>query len=172
MVRNGIIGEVKELTEEGEGTMLSTPQKYLRVVVYSTLGTDCILALIAALGLPDIWDASEAEIAALYLALLAGTNSAFNSKPIFGCRMLGAIAAFTAHGLLPAAMIHVVLAEIEPGQSAHLATLQSLGIVTASTGVLLVAPVCWIPVKIWQACEEKQRQRRIKAASSWVPRLN
>ena len=151
--------------------MLSTPQKYFRVVIYGTLGTDCILALIAALGIPDIWDVSEAEIAALYLVLLIGSNSAFNAKPIFDYRKLGVIAAFTAHGLLPAAMIHVVLAEIEPGQSAHLETLQSFGIVTALTAVFLVAPICWIPVKVWQACEEKQRQQRLKTPS-WVPRLD
>ena len=152
--------------------MLSTPQKSLRVVIYGTLGTDCILALIAALGIPDTWDVSEAEIAALYLVILIGSNSAFNAKPIFDYRMLGAIAAFTAHGLLPAAMIHVVLAQVEPGQSVHLETLRSFGIVTALTAVFLVAPVCWIPIKIWQACEEKQRHHMIKATPSWVPRLN
>ena len=148
--------------------MLSTPQKYLRVVIYGTLGADCIFALIAALAIPDIWDASEAEIAALYLVLLLGSNSAFNAKPIFDCRMLGAIAAFTSHGLLPAAMIHVVLAQVEPGQNAHLETLRGFGILTGSTAVLIVAPVCWIPVNIWQVREEKM----IKATPSWVPRLN
>ena len=99
--------------------MLSTPKKYCRVMIYGTLGTGCIAALIVALAYPDKWDTFEAQIAALYLVLLIGSNKAFNAKRIFGRQILGAFAMFTGTGLLPATIIHVALAQIEPGQVAH-----------------------------------------------------
>lgn len=43
--------------------MLSIRQKQLRVIIYGTLGTACIVALIAALALPDLSDAFEAQVA-------------------------------------------------------------------------------------------------------------
>ena len=82
--------------------MLSTLEKYCKMMTYGSLGTACILALIVALGMPNEFDVSEAQISALYLALLIGSNKAFNAKPVFGCRILGAIATFTGTGLLPA----------------------------------------------------------------------
>lgn len=106
--------------------MLSTIEKYCKMMIYGTLGTACILALIAAVGMPSEFDVSEAQIAALYLAILIGSNKAFNAKPAFGNRILGAIATFTGAGLLPATIIHVALAQIAPGQSAHVDTLIGL----------------------------------------------
>ena len=76
-------------------------------------GTHCSLAM------PDHLDTGEAQIAAVYLTLLIGSNKAFNAQPLWGFRPLGVIAAFVGTGLLPATIIHVALAEIEPGQSDH-----------------------------------------------------
>ena len=140
--------------------MLSTLEKYCKMMTYSTLGTACILALIAALGMPGEFDVSEGQIAALYLALLIGSNKAFNAKPVFGNRILGAMATFTGTGLLPATIIHVALAEIEPGQSAHLETLIGFGIVTAGTALItamfvFVPPFSLISNMIWRAYDKK-----------------
>ena len=140
--------------------MVSTLEKYCKMMIYGTLGTACILALIAALGMPDEIDVSEAQIAALYLAILIGSNKAFNAKPVFGSRILGAIAAFTGTGLLPATIIHVALAQIEPGQSAHLETLKSFGIVTAGTAFIIavfvfIPPFSLISNMIWRAYHEQ-----------------
>ena len=151
--------------------MLSTPQKYLRVMIYGTLGTACILALIVALAVPDILDALEAQIAAVYLTLLIGFNKAFNAKPIYGHRILGTVATFTGIGLLTATIIYVALAQIAPGQSAHLET--SIGFVIVTVGIALpMFLFSRVIVEMWQDREEKQRQRMIKATPSWVPRLN
>ena len=151
--------------------MLSTPQKWLRVMIYGTLGTACILALIVALAVPDILDALEAQIAAVYLTLLIGFNKAFNAKPIYGHRILGTVATFTGIGLLTATIIYVALAQIAPGQSAHLATL--FGFVIVTVGIALpMFLFSRVIVEMWQDREEKQRQRMIKATPSWVPRLN
>ena len=144
--------------------MLTTPKKYCRVMIYGTLGTACIVGLIAALAVPDKLDTFEAQIAAVYLTLLIGSNKAFNAKPIFGHRILGAITAFTGTGLLPATIIHVAVAQIGPGQNEHVGTLTGYAIVTALTA-FLIASSSWIPVKIWQAWEEKQN-----LAPNWVPK--
>ena len=97
-----------------------TTKKYCRVMIYGTLGSACIVGLIAALAVPDKLDTFEAQIAAVYLTLLIGSNKAFNAKPIYGHRILGTLTAFTGAGLLPATIIHVAIAQIEPGQNAHL----------------------------------------------------
>ena len=68
--------------------MLTTPKKYCRVMVYGTLGTACIAGLIVALASPDEYDVFEAQIAAVYLTLLIGSNKAFNAKPIYDHRLL------------------------------------------------------------------------------------
>ena len=143
--------------------MLSTSKKYCRVMIYGTLGTACIAALIVALASPDKWDTFEAQIAAVYLTLLIGSNKAFNAKPIYGHRTLGTITTFTGVGLLPATIIHVAIAQVEPGQNAHLVTLTGYGIVTALTA-FLTAMFAWIPVKIWQTCEQKQNQPETETA--------
>ena len=139
--------------------MLSTLEKYCKMMTYGSLGTACILALIVALGMPNEFDVSEAQISALYLALLIGSNKAFNAKPVFGCRILGAIATFTGTGLLPATIIHVALAQIEPGQSAHLETLMGFGIVIAGTALItamfvFIPPFSLISNWIWRAFNE------------------
>ena len=130
------------------------------MMIYGTLGTACILALIVALGMPDEFDVSEAQIAALYLALLIGSNKAFNAKPVFGSRILGAITTFTGTGLLPATIIHVALAQIEPGKSAHLEFLMSFGIATAGTALItavfvFIPPFSLISNLILRAYDEK-----------------
>ena len=99
--------------------------------MYGTFGTACVLALFAALAIPDSLDAAEAQIAAVYLALLVGSNKAFNAKPLCGVQLLGVTAAFVGTGLLPATIIHVALAEIDPGQSDHVGTLMGHTIVLA-----------------------------------------
>ena len=119
------------------------------------LGSACIAGLIVALAAPDELDVIEAQIAAVYLTLLIGSNKAFNAKPICGHRILGAIATFTGVGLLPATIIHVAIAQIEPGQNAHVETLMDYGIVTVMAA-FLTSWFSWIPVNIWQTCEEKQ----------------
>ena len=134
--------------------MLTTPKKYCRVMVYGTLGTACIAGLIVALADPDKFDVVEAQIAAVYLTLLIGSNKAFNAKPIFDHRLLVAIAMFAGTGLLPATIIHVAIAQIEPGQTAHLETLMGYGIVTVLSAIL-TAPFSFLAVKIWQTCEGK-----------------
>ena len=124
-----------------------------------------------ALANPDEFDVSESQVAAVYLALLIGSNKVFNSTPICGHRILGAIATFTGAGLLPATIVYVALANIEPCQSAHLQTLFGFGIVTAGTAFLIYIPfLC--ALKIWQIIEEKQRQLTIETTPGWVPRLN
>ena len=100
--------------------MLSKPNKYLRVFIYGILGTACIAALIVALAVPDKWDGFEAQVAALYLTLLIGSNKAFNANPVCGPRILATIATFTGAGLLPATFIHVAIAQMAPGQTEHL----------------------------------------------------
>ena len=80
--------------------MLSTTQKRFRVMVYGALGTACVLALILALAAPDELDVSEAQVAAVYLTILIGSNKTFNAKPIYGRRKLGAIATFIGTGFL------------------------------------------------------------------------
>ena len=122
--------------------------------MYSTFGTGCGLALIAALAMPDSLDAGEAQIAATYLTLLIGSNKAFNAKPLCGFRWLGAVAAFVGTGLLPATIIHVALAQTEPGQSNHLGTLFGHGIVLAFS--VVVALLCSRPViHFWEKCEDR-----------------
>ena len=146
-------------------------QKRLRVMIYGTLGTACVLALIMSLANPDKYDVSESQVAAVYLTLLVGTNKAFNAKPIYGHRILGTVATFISTGLLPATIIYVALAQIAPGQSAHLET--SIGFVIVTVGIALpMFLFSRVIVEMWQDREEKQRQRMIKATPSWVPRLN
>ena len=116
--------------------MLKTPKKFPRVMVYGTFGTACVLALIVALAIPDNLDAAEGQIAATYLTLLIGSNKAFNAKPLCGIQWLGTVATFAGTGLLPATIIHITLAEIEPGQSNHLGTLFGHGIVIGFSAVL------------------------------------
>ena len=108
---------------------MTTIQKYSRVIIYGTLGLACTLALTAALAIPSWHNVYEAQIAAVYLALLVGSHKAFNAKPILNCRVLGSSATFTAIGLVPAMIIHVALAEIEPSQPEHLGTLIEHGLV-------------------------------------------
>ena len=144
--------------------------KYCRVMVYGSLGTGCIAALIVALAFPDELDAFEAQIAALYLALLIGSNKAFNAKPIFGRQLLGALAMFTGTGLLPAAIIHVALAQIEPGQATHVDNLVGLGLTTA-LAALLTAPFSFLVVDIWRTREISRANATSKASPGWVPRL-
>ena len=118
-------------------------------MVYGTFGTACIAGLIAALAMPDHLDAGEAQIAAVYLTLLIGSNKAFNAQPLWGFRPLGVIAAFVGTGLLPATIIHVALAEIEPGQSDHAGTLLGHGAVVGLAAILtamFAAPA----IQIWQ----------------------
>ena len=138
--------------------MLTPSNKYCRVMIYGTLGSACIASLIAALAVPDKLDTFEAQIAAVYLTLLIGSNKAFNAKPICGHRILGIITTFTGAGLLPATIIHVALAQIEPGQNAHVGILTGYGIVAVFTA-FLTALFSWLAVKIWQTCEEKQNHR-------------
>ena len=107
---------------------MTTIQKYSRVIIYGTLGLACTLSLTAALAIPD-QNVYEAQIAAVYLALLVGSHKAFNAKPILNCRVLGSSATFTAIGLVPTMIIHVALAEIEPSQPEHLGTLIGHGLV-------------------------------------------
>ena len=144
--------------------MLTTPTKYFRVMVYGTLGTACIAGLIASLAEPDKLDAIEAQIAAVYLTLLIGSNKAFNAKPKFGHRLPGAIIAFTGTGLLPATIIHVAVAQIEPGQNEHLNTLMGYGMVIALAAIL-TAPFSHPAVKAWQYYEEKHSQCENKTTS-------
>ena len=129
--------------------MLTTPEKWCRVMVYGTFGTACITGLIAALAMPDSLDTAEAQIAAVYLTLLIGSNKAFNAQPLLGFRTFGVIAAFVGTGLLPATIIHVALAEIEPGRSDHAGTLLGYGIVVGFAAILTAmfsAPA----IQIWQ----------------------
>ena len=151
--------------------MLSTRQKRFRVMIYGTLGTACVLALIMALAAPDEYDISESQTAAVCLALLVGSNKAFNAKPIFGHRMLGAMATFIGTGFLPATIVYVALANQESGQSVHLATLFGFGVVTIATAVPTLI-FSNFALSEWQAYEERQRQRMINATPSWVPRLD
>ena len=117
--------------------------------MYGAFGTACCLALFAALAIPDGLDASEAQIAATYLTLLVGSNKSFNAKPLCGFQWLGAVAAFVGTGLLPATIIHVALAEIEPGQSNHAGTLLGHGIVLGFGAV--VALMCSGPaIHLWE----------------------
>ena len=109
---------------KGKESFLRELDRFCKVMTYGTLGTACIAALIAALAYPDKWDASQAQIAAVYLTLFIGSNKAFNAKPMYGRRSLGAIATFTGIGLLPATIIHVAVAQIEPGNNAHIGTLK------------------------------------------------
>ena len=137
---------IGDLTED---RLLTTPKKLPRVMVYGTFGTACILALFAALVIPDSLDAAEAQIAASYLTLLIGSNKAFNAKPLCRIQTLGVIAAFAGTGLLPATIIHVALAEIEPGQSNHAGTLFGHAIVVGFAAVVTLmfsAPA----VQIWE----------------------
>ena len=134
--------------------MLKTPKKFPRVMVYGTFGTACVTGLIAALAIPDSLDAAEAQIAAVYLTLLVGSNKAFNAKPLCGVQLLGVIAAFVGTGLLPATIIHVALAEIEPGQSDHVGTLMGHAIVLAFSAVLTL--IFSTPaVGVWQKCGDR-----------------
>ena len=64
---------------------------------------------------------------------------------------------FAGTGLLPATIIYVATAQIEPGQNAHLETLMGYGIVTALTA-FLTAMFSFHAVKIWRTCEEKHNQ--------------
>ena len=132
-------------------------ERFCRAIVYGTLGTACIAALITALAQPDEFDGAEAQIAAVYLVLLVGSNKAFNAKSIYGRRLLGAFATFTGTGLLPATIIHVAIAQIEPGQNAHLGTLIGYGIVGVFSAVLALGP-SWAAVKIWQSYDQKHNQ--------------
>ena len=155
---------------KGELELLSTPEKYCRVMIYGTLSTGCIVALIAALAIPDKWDTFEAQIAALYLVLLIGSNKAFNAKRIFGRQILGAFAMFTGTGLLPATIIHVALAQIEPGQATHVDNLVGLGLTTA-LAAFIPASFSYPIVGIWQTGEISRANATSKATPSWVPRL-
>ena len=117
--------------------------------MYGTFGTACITGLIAALAIPDTLDTAEAQIAAVYLTLLIGSNKAFNAKPLCGFQTLGVIAAFVGTGLLPATIIHVALAEIEPGQSDHAGTVFGHAIVVGFAAILTAmfsAPA----IQIWE----------------------
>ena len=135
-------------------------RKWPRVMVYGTLGIACISGLIVALAYPDGLDVLEAQIAAVYLTLLVGSNKAFNAKPICGRRSLGAIAMFTGTGLLPATIIHVAIAQLEPGQNGHLGTLIGYGIVTALAAFLTL--LFSIPAtNMWQSCEERYNHREV-----------
>ncbi len=134
--------------------MLSMRQKRIRVIVYGTLGASCLVALIVALAVPDEFDVGESQIAAVYLTLLIGSNKAFNAKPLCRHQGLGAIAVFIGAGLVPAAIVHVALAQLEPGQNAHSGTLLGYGIVTGFT-TLLVAPWSFLVADRWQAYEAK-----------------
>ena len=135
--------------------MLTTPEKYCRSMVYGTLAIACMISLIAALASPDEFDAFEAQIAAVYLTLLIGSNKVFNAKPIYGLRVPAAIAAFAGTGMLPAMIIHVAVAQIEPGQNAHLGTLMGYGIVGAFAA-LPTAVLSKLAVGIWRHMEGKQ----------------
>lgn len=133
-------------------------------MVYGTLGTACAAGLIVALGQPDKLDVVEAQIAAIYLTLLVGSHKAFNAKSIFGCRSLGAFATFMGTGLLPATIIHVAIAQIEPGQNAHLGTLIGYVVVGVLSALLTLA-FSWIAVRMWKAYEEKYDKRTTNTAS-------
>ena len=155
--------------------MLTTREKFCRVLTYGALGTACIAGLIAALAVPDYLDAVEAQLAGVYLVLLIGSNKAFNAKPICGYRMLGAIATFTGAGLLPATIIHVaivqvVMAEvavvqIEPVPNAHVEALKGHAMVLA-LAVLLTLIFSRLALSIWRTCEEKQNSPGTAIASS------
>ena len=124
-------------------------------MAYGTLGTACAISLIAALASPDELDLFEAQVAAVYLTLRIGSNKAFNAKPIHSHRLLGAIATFAGTGIIPATIIHVAVAQIEPGQNAHLETLMGYGIV-GGFAVIPTALLSKFAVGIWQRMEEKQ----------------
>ena len=140
--------------------LLTTPEKYGRVMVYGTLATACIVSLVVALAIPDKLVIVESQIAAIYLTFLIGSNKAFNAKSVFGSRILGAIMMFIGTGLLPATIIHVAIAQIEPDQSAHAGTLVGYAIV-AVLAALFVAPFSWCAVKGWRCWEEKCRRSEI-----------
>ena len=135
--------------------MISTPKKFWRVFIYGTLGTACIISLIAALTIPDWQNLAEAQIAAVYLALLIGSQKGFNAKPFLGHQMPSSIAMFTTTGILPAAIIHVAIAELTPGQPDHLGTLAGHSMVILRIAIA-IAFIALIPVKIWEAYEEKR----------------
>ena len=143
------------------GEKFGRVERFCRAMIYGTLGTACIAALITALAQPDEFDGSEAQIAAVYLALLVGSNKAFNAKSIYGRRSLGAFAMFTGAGLLPSAIIHVAIAQIEPGQNAHLGTLIGYGMVGVFSAVLALGPSC-VAVKMWQSYDKKHNQHETK----------
>ena len=129
-------------------------QKFRRVMVYGTLGTGCFLGLVAALAIQDALNNAEAQIAAVYLAILVGSNKAFNAKPLCGSQSLGSAAAFVGTGLLPATIIHVALAEIEPGRSDHLGILLGHAIVLGFGFVVTLMasqPAMWL----WRKCEDR-----------------
>ena len=134
--------------------MLTTGEKVCRVMVYGTLGVACIAGIITALAQPDKLDVLEAQLAAVYLTLLVGSNKAFNAKPMFGFRPLGALATFTGTGLLPATIIHVAVAQKEPGQTAHSVTLIGHGIV-GGLSAFLTLMFSWAAVNMWQTYEAR-----------------
>ena len=67
--------------------------------------------------------------------------------------------------MLPATIIHVAIAQIEPGQTEHLATLIGLGIVTGLVA-LQTAPFSYFVVNGWQACEENQNCSETETTTS------
>ena len=155
--------------------MLTTPEKFCRVMTYGTLGSACIAGLIVALAVPDYLDAIEAQLAGVYLALLIGINKAFNAKPVCGYRTLGAIATFTGAGLLPAAIIHVAIVQVvmteaaivqtEPVPNVHVAALKGHVMVLALAAfltLLLSLPA----LNVWRTYEEKQDYPGTETASS------
>ena len=133
---------------------MKTSERYARVIVYGSLGYACIAALVAALAIPDRNDVSESQIATIYLTLLVGSNKAFNARCLFGRRSIGALSSFVATGLLPATVIYVALAQIEPGASAHLANLAGFGLVTTLTTISTLL-LSFFFVKGWQTYDEK-----------------
>ena len=134
------------------------------MMIYGTLGLACITGLIVAVAIPDHLDAIEAQLAGVYLALLIGSNKAFNAKPICGHRTLGAIATFTGTGLLPAAIIHVAIVQVVMTEAAivqaesvpnvHVAALKGHVMVLALTAFLTLL-FSWLALNIWRTYEEK-----------------
>ena len=157
-------------SERAKRVLLRKPERFCRVMTYGTLGSACIVALIAALAMPDEIDTFEAQIAAVYLTLLIGSNKAFNAKPMCGHRSLGAIATFTGVGLLPATIIHVAVAQIEPGNNAHIGTLKGYAYVALLTASLTAVPtLCyWAAANARWKREEKQNHTETDNGPNWV----
>ena len=147
--------------DQREDNVLAYIGKYCKVFIYSTLGVACIASLIAALAFPDAIDTYEAQMAAVYLTLLIGSNKAFNAQAICGHQILGSIGTFIGTGFLPATIIHVAVAQIAPGQNKHTGTLIDYLLIVAITALFTI-PASFLLTAMWRHFEQNQTHPKTK----------